>query len=179
MKSKVVDEALSVSIQSSVWRKFNYFIIHTMYATIKLVTLKANFQENQKKMQKHIYWEQIIGWTLNRFQEEDKVQRFYLMLTGEPRLWYESLIWINADWTELQNSFRQQYSKIGNTREQLFHAWRSFHFDENRNNRYLCTLYKTGCHTLRLWGTTNIRSFQKYPSYKVILGSFPSGSTCN
>ena len=32
---------------------------------------------------------------------------------------------------KLQNSFRQQYSKIGNTREQLFHAWRSFHFDEN------------------------------------------------
>ena len=27
--------------------------------------------------------------------------------------------------------FRQQYSKIGNTREQLFHAWRSFHFDKN------------------------------------------------
>ena len=27
--------------------------------------------------------------------------------------------------------FRQQYSKIGNTREHLFHAWRSFHFDEN------------------------------------------------
>ena len=26
---------------------------------------------------------------------------------------------------------RQQYSKIGNTREQLFHTWRSFHFDEN------------------------------------------------
>ena len=27
--------------------------------------------------------------------------------------------------------FRQQYSKIGNTREQLFFTWRSFHFDEN------------------------------------------------
>ena len=27
--------------------------------------------------------------------------------------------------------FSQQYSNIGNTREQLFHAWRSFHFDEN------------------------------------------------
>ena len=27
--------------------------------------------------------------------------------------------------------FSQQYSKIGNTREQLFHAWRLFHFDEN------------------------------------------------
>ena len=32
---------------------------------------------------------------------------------------------------DLQHMFRQQYSKIGNTREQLFHAWRSFHFDEN------------------------------------------------
>ena len=27
--------------------------------------------------------------------------------------------------------FRQQYSKLGNTREQLFHMQRSFHFDEN------------------------------------------------
>ena len=27
--------------------------------------------------------------------------------------------------------FWHQYSKIGYTREQLFHAWRSFHYDEN------------------------------------------------
>ena len=27
--------------------------------------------------------------------------------------------------------FGQQYSKIGNTREELFHAWRSFHFNKN------------------------------------------------
>ena len=32
----------------------------------------------------------------------------------------------------LQNQFREQYSKIGNTRIQLFHAWRFFHFDENK-----------------------------------------------
>ena len=38
---------------------------------------------------------------------------------------------INIDWVGLQNNFRQQYSKIGNTREQLFHTWRSFHFNEN------------------------------------------------
>ena len=50
---------------------------------------------------------------------------------GKARFWYESLRPINADWIELQNSFRQQYSKIDNTREQLFHAWTSFHFDEN------------------------------------------------
>ena len=30
----------------------------------------------------------------------------------------------------MQNLFRQQYSTIGNTREQLFHAWRSFTFDD-------------------------------------------------
>ena len=38
---------------------------------------------------------------------------------------------INTDWPELQNIFRQQYSTIGNTRVQLFHAWRSFNFGEN------------------------------------------------
>ena len=65
------------------------------------------------------------------FLDQVKVQRFCLTSIGEARLWYESLRPINADWVSLQNLFRQQYSKIGNTREQLFHAWRSFHFDEN------------------------------------------------
>ena len=40
--------------------------------------------------------------------------------------------WIIAvDWNGLQNHFRQQYSKIENTRKQLFYAWRSFHYDKN------------------------------------------------
>ena len=60
-----------------------------------------------------------------------KVQRFCLTLLGEARLQYQSLEPINADLQELQNLFRQQYSKIGNTGEQLFHAWRSFKFNEN------------------------------------------------
>ena len=60
-----------------------------------------------------------------------KVQRFCLTLVGEARLWYESLRPINADWDDLQHMFRQPYCKIYNTREQLFHAWRSFHFHEN------------------------------------------------
>ena len=66
----------------------------------------------------------------HRFQDDIKVQKFCLTLTGEARLWYELLRLINVDWVGLQNTFRQQYSKIGNTREQLFHAWRSFHFDK-------------------------------------------------
>ena len=65
------------------------------------------------------------------FQDQVKVQRFCLTLVGEARLWYKLLRPINTDWEDLQHMFRQQYSKIGNTREQLFHAWKSFHFDEN------------------------------------------------
>ena len=59
------------------------------------------------------------------------VQTFCLTLVGVTRLWYQSLKTINVDWQGLQNLFRQQYSKIGNTREQPFRAWRSFHFDKN------------------------------------------------
>ena len=65
------------------------------------------------------------------FQEGVKVQHVCQTLVGEARLSYESLRTINVDWVDLQNQFRQQYSKIGNIREQLFHTWRSFHFDKN------------------------------------------------
>ena len=70
-----------------------------------------------------------------------KVQRFCLTLLGEARLWYHSLDPINVDWQGLQNLFRQQYSKIGNTREQLFHVWRSFSFDENTKTTDTCYLH--------------------------------------
>ena len=67
----------------------------------------------------------------HHFIDGIKVQRFCLTLLGEARLWYQSLEPINVDWQRLQNLFRQQYSRIGNTREQLFHVQRSFSFDEN------------------------------------------------
>ena len=67
----------------------------------------------------------------HHFVENIKVQRFCCTLLGEARLWFGSLQADNLDWPDLKNQFRQQYSKIGSTREQLFHAWRSFHFDEN------------------------------------------------
>ena len=67
----------------------------------------------------------------HHFNEGVRVQRFCLTLLGGALLWYHSLEPVNADWKELQNSFRQQYPKIGRTREQLFHAWRSFNFGEN------------------------------------------------
>ena len=72
------------------------------------------------------------GWmNVHHFVDGVKVQRFCLTLLGKAKLWYQSLEPINVDWPGLQNLFRQQYSKISNTRKQLFHAWRSFNFNEN------------------------------------------------
>ena len=68
---------------------------------------------------------------IHNFNEDDKVQRFCMTLLGEARLWYEPLTPIANDWPALQNAFRPQYSKLGNTPEQYLHQWRSFYFDEN------------------------------------------------
>ena len=66
----------------------------------------------------------------HNFPQDTKVRRFCLTLMGEARLWYETLRPIQIDWDALQEHFQQQYSKFGSTREQYFHVWRSFHFDE-------------------------------------------------
>ena len=70
----------------------------------------------------------------HNFPEGEKVRCFRVTLIGEARLWYESLAPLDNDWPTLQNKFRWQYSKIGNTPEQLFHAWRTFKFDENMDS---------------------------------------------
>ena len=67
----------------------------------------------------------------HNFPNEVKVRHFCLTLTGEARLWYKSLAPLYNYWPALQNKFSWQYSKIGNTPEQLFHAWRTFKFDKN------------------------------------------------
>ena len=71
---------------------------------------------------------------VHNFPEGEKVRHFRVTLIGEARLWYESLALLDNDWPALQNKFRWQYSKIGNTPEQLFHAWRTFKFDENTDS---------------------------------------------
>ena len=67
----------------------------------------------------------------HNFPEDTKVRRFCLTLMGEARLWYESIRPIEMDWEALQECFRHQYSKFGSSREQYFHMWRSFQYDEN------------------------------------------------
>ena len=91
---------------------------------------KPEFSGNPEDAEAHLL--RTNDWMdTHRFQEDSKVQRFYLTLTGKARLCYKSLRPINAYWAALQNSFRQHYSKIGNTREQLLTTWKSFYFDEN------------------------------------------------
>ena len=48
----------------------------------------------------------MTGWKHTTVPEVAKVQRFHLTLTGETRLWYESLGPIVVDWTGLQEHFR-------------------------------------------------------------------------
>ena len=75
----------------------------------------------------------------HHFVDGVRVQRFCLTLLGEAKLWFQSLEHLdNVTWPELQNLFRQGYSKLGNTHEQLFHAWRSFSFDESTETMDSC-----------------------------------------
>ena len=67
----------------------------------------------------------------HNFPEGEKVRHFCMTLIGEARLWYGLLAPLDNDWPTLQNKFRLQYLKIGNTPKQLFHAWRTFKFDVN------------------------------------------------
>ena len=104
------------------------------------------------------------------FPEGVKDQHFCLTLIGEARFWYESLRPVKVDWNGLQNQFRQQYSKIGNTREQLFHAWRLCHFDENteRLGSYVTHIRQVP-YIIKFLQTTGVRSFQEYTPYKIML----------
>ena len=107
---------------------------------------------------------------VQNFPEGEKVRHFRVTLTGEARLWYESLTLLDNDWPALQNKFRWQYSKIGNTPEQWFHAWRTFKFDEkHRLCRLLCFENESGSSNAELWRSADFREFQKHPSIPTLL----------
>ena len=91
-------------------------------------------------------------------------------------MWYQSLESLgDTTWPQLQNLFRQRYSKLGNTCKQLFHAWRSFTFDKNTETIVvLCDMNKTGSNSFRLWRTTDIRSIQEHIANKIILDFVPN-----
>ena len=55
----------------------------------------------------------------HKFLDQGKVQRFCLTSVGEARLWYEITKTHKCKLGWFTKCFRQQYSKIGNTREKL------------------------------------------------------------
>ena len=107
---------------------------------------------------------------VHNFPEGEKVRCFRVTLIGEARLWYESLALLDNDWPTLQNKFRWQYSKIGNTPEQLFHAWRTFKFDKNTDSIDSYGFEnESGCSNAELWRNADFRKFQKHPSIPTLL----------
>ena len=103
------------------------YLTSTMISTFKLVTFQTKISGKPEDTEAHLL--RTNDWmNTNHFREGIKIQRFCLTLIWEARLWYESLEPINICCQGLQSLFRQQYSKIGNTSEQLFRAWWSFHF---------------------------------------------------
>ena len=94
-------------------------------------TFKPEFSRKPEDAEAHLLCSN--DWmNAHHFIDDVKVQRFCLTLLGEARLWFQSLEPLgNTTWPQLQNLFRQRYSKLGNTQEQLLHAWRSFNFNEN------------------------------------------------
>ena len=98
----------------------------------------------------------------HNFPENTKVRRFCLTLTGEARVWYESIRPIEMDWAVLLECFRQQYSKSGSSRQQYFHVWRSFQYDENTYtiDSYILKI-KQVASLLNYWGTRNLKELIK------------------
>ena len=72
------------------------------------------------------------GWmNAYHFVEGAKVQWFCLALLGEASLWYQSLEPIKWRYARsIVFYLHNKTYKVSNTREQLFHAWRYFSFDE-------------------------------------------------
>ena len=107
----------------------------------------------------------------HNFPEGDKVKHFHLTLIGEARLWYESLAPLDDDWPALQNKFRWQYLKIGNTPKQQFHAWRTFKFDENTDTVDSYVLRMSQVAVMLNYGDADIREFQEHPYVLALLDS--------
>ena len=77
---------------------------------------------------------------------------------------------LDNDWPALQNKFRWQYSKIGNTPEQLFHAWRTFKFDKNTDSIDSYVLRMSQVEAMLNHGrNADFRKFQKHPSIPTLL----------
>ena len=98
---------------------------------------------------------------MHNFEENVTVQRFCLTLLGEARLWYDTLNLNVIDWPKLQNTFRWQYSKLGNSPEQYFYQWRSFYFDKNADSIDSYVTRESQCAAMLNYGEPQILELMK------------------
>ena len=78
-------------------------------------------------MQKHIFLGPMTGWTL--ILSQSSAFLFNISRRGRVMVWIIKTYKFRLKW--VTKSVLRSIHKIGNTREQLFYAWRSFHFNEN------------------------------------------------
>ena len=103
----------------------------------------------------------------HHFDEDIKVQRFCLTLLGEARLGYQSLEPLgDTTWAQLQNLFRQRYSNLGNACKQLFHAWRSFTFNENTET--------IDSYVIRIRQVANLLGYGELQILEVFMNTLPT-----
>ena len=103
----------------------------------------------------------------HHFDAGIRVQRFCLTLLGEARLWYHSLEPLGeTTWAQLQNLFRQRYTKLDNTHKQLFHAWRLFTFDENTET--------IGSYVIRIRQVANLLAYGELHILEVFKNTLPT-----
>ena len=110
------------------------------------------------------------------FIECVKVQRFCLILLGESGLWYHSCELINVNRQGLHKFIQAIVLKWGDTREELFHAWRSFSFDENTETIDAYIVHISQVATLLGYGEPQILEvFKNTLSTKLHWTLFPIG----
>ena len=90
--------------------------------------------------------------------EDVKCSIFCLTLAGDAHIWYAS---VGNDWNNLQRLFHRQFSKHGQTQEEVFQRWISFQFDQATGTINSCVVRFRQCaqklkynenHILELFG---------------------------
>ena len=97
----------------------------------------------------------------HNFPEGDKVRCFHLTLIGEAQVmvWITSTIrWWLACLYKINSGDNTQNR---HTPKQLFHAWRTFKFNENTDTvDSFCSKNESGSSNAKLWRNADIREFQ-------------------
>ena len=102
-----------------------------------------------------------------------KVQRFCLTLLGDARLWYQFIRTYNWRLARVDKIYLGYNTpKLVTLENNLFHAWRSFAFDENTETIDVYVTCISQVAVLLVYGEPQILEvFQEHTPHKIILNS--------